>query len=116
MNPQDQGSEYKATLPEPVAKCFDAYGVNNYVEMIGSDTSDRGPWFPLWSWSNGLFGDEPAGKAWSEMGKCKHKWLPELVKSGDFEKTWKQYVAEYNDCKPQVFLDEAQAEIKRRMH
>ena len=49
------------------------------------------------------------------MGKCKHKWLPELVKSGDFEKTWKQYVAEYNDCKPQVFLDEAQAEIKRRM-
>ena len=116
MNPQDQGSEYKATLPAPVAKCFDAYGVNNYVEMIGSDTSDRGPWFPLWSWSNGLFGDEPAGKAWSEMGKCKHKWLPELVKSGDFEKTWKQYVAEYNDCKPQVFLDEAQAEIKRRMH
>ncbi len=115
MMPRDQGSEYKATLPEPVAKCFEAYGANNYVEMIGSDMSDRGPWFALWSWSNGLFGDEPAGKAWSDMGKCKHKWLPELVKTGDFEKTWNNYVAEYKECNPQVFLDEAQAEIKRRM-
>lgn len=115
MKPQDQGSEYKATLPAPVAKCFDAYGVNNYVEMIGSDMSDRGPWFPLWSWSNGLVDSEPAGEAWGLMGKCKHKWLPELVKSGDFEKTWKDYAAEYKDCKPEVFLDEAQQEIKRRM-
>ena len=115
MMPKDQGSEYKATLPEAVARCFTAYGVNNYVEMIGSDTSDRGPWFPMWSWSNGLFGDTPAGKAFSEMGKCKHKWLPEVVKAPDFEKTWKDYEKEYNDCNPQAFINEAQEEVNRRM-
>ena len=116
MKPEDQGSEYKATLPEAVAKCFTAYGVNNYVEMIGSDTSDRGPWYPLWSWSNGLSSDTPGGKAFLEMGKCKHKWLPEVVKANDFEKTWKDYEKEYNNCNPQEFIKEAQQEVNRRMH
>ena len=115
MKPADQGSEFMATLPEPVANCFKAYGVSNYVEMIGSDMSDRGPWFPLWSWSNMVTSDTAYGKAWSEMGKCKHKWLPELVKANDFDKTWNDYVSEYNDCNPQAFINEAQQEILRRM-
>ena len=49
------------------------------------------------------------------MGKCKHKWLPELVKANDFDKTWNDYVSEYNDCNPQAFINEAQQEILRRM-
>ena len=115
MMPEEQGSEYMATLPEPVAKCFQAYGVTNYVEMIGSDTSSRGPWFPLWDWSNSLSSNTDYGKAWKDMGNCKQKWLPEVVKAKDFDKAWNDYVSAYNDCNPKVFLNEAQQEIKRRM-
>ena len=115
MKPEDQGSEYMATLPEAVARCFTAYGVTNYVEMIGSDTSDRGPWYPLWSWSNGLTSDTEGGKAFLAMRKCKLKWLPEVVKAKDFDKTWKDYEKEYNNCNPKAFINEAQEEIKNRM-
>ena len=83
--------------------------------MIGSDTSSRGPWFPLWDWSNSLASNTDYGKAWQDMGKCKQKWLPEVVKAKDFDKAWNDYVAAYNDCNPKVFLNEAQQEIKRRM-
>ena len=94
---------------------FTAYGVTNYVEMIGSDTSDRGPWYPLWSWSNGLTSDTEGGKAFLAMRKCKLKWLPEVVKAKDFDKTWKDYEKEYNNCNPKAFINEAQEEIKNRM-
>ena len=115
MMPEQQPSEFLTTVPEQVAKCFKAYGVSNYVEMIGSDTKDTGAWYPLWSWSNNLAGDEPYAKAWTQMTKCKKTMLPEVVKAKKFDDAWKKYEAAYKDCNPEAFLKEAQAEVNRRM-
>ena len=115
MKPADQPSEFKEGLSKPLVKCFEAYGVDNYVEMIGSENVERTPWYPLWTWSNNLSTATPGGIAWNKMAECKHKWLPMLVLSNDFEETWEEYMEAYEECDPQVFLDEAQAEVDARV-
>ena len=115
MMPSEQPSEYKASLPEAVVRCFDAYGVNNYVEFIGSEEVKPEPWFPLWTWSNNLTTSSPYGAVWVNMGECKHEWLPKVVMSKNFNSDWKSYMAAYNNCNPQVFIDAAQAEVNNRI-
>ena len=115
MMPAEQPSEYKASLPEAVVKCFDAYGVNNYVEFIGSEEVVPEPWYPLWTWSNNLTTSTPYGAVWVSIGECKHEWLPKLVMSKNFNTDWKSYMTYYEMCDPQVFLDAAQAEVNNRI-
>ena len=116
MRPEEQPSEFKATLSEAVAKCFDAYGVDNYVEFIGSVYAERMPWSPLYTWSNNLTQDTMEGRVWEAMGECKHKWLPELVMSKNFDSTWKKYQAEYYQLNIDGFIDAAQEEVYRRLN
>lgn len=115
MMPEEQPYEYLASLPESVSKCFEAYGVSNYVEFLGSERVEQGPWYPLWSWSNSLGSDSVGGKAWQSMGEVKHKYLPEVVMSKDFENAWKSYMSTYESVNPQDFLNAAQEEVNRRM-
>ncbi len=112
--PEEQTSEFFDTLPEPVVKCFEAYGVTTYPEMIGSVVEPNAPWFPMYSYSNNMTTDTPGGVAWVKMGEVKHEWLPKVVMSSDFESTWNEYMDAYNACNPQDFLDEMQAELERR--
>lgn len=49
------------------------------------------------------------------MGETKHLWLPTVVMSNDFESDWASYQAAYAECDPQAFLDEAQAEVNKRL-
>ncbi len=116
MRPSEQPSEFMATLPIPVQKCFKAYGASNYVEFIGSEyKTDYGKWFPLWSWSNNLNVKTDYGKAWTDIVKYRESACPELVIAKNFDNAWKNYVSEYNKCGPDVFIKEAQAEVERRM-
>ena len=117
MQPGEQDSEFLATLSEPLAKCFEAYGCGNYVDMVGSEDiyTDDLPWYPLWSWSNNLGTDTEGGMAWKDMGEVKHTWLPQVVMSDDFDKTWADYMAAYEAINPQAFLKEAQAEVDARL-
>ena len=116
MRPEEQPSEYKVNLPEAVVRCFDAYGVDNYVEFIGSVETEHMPWTPLYTWSNNLSYDTPEGAAWEQIGECKHKWLPQLVMSKNFDKSWKEYMTEYSKCNPEVFISAAQEEVYRRLN
>ena len=50
------------------------------------------------------------------MGECKHKWLPELVMSKNFDSTWKKYQAEYYQLNIDGFIDAAQEEVYRRLN
>lgn len=102
------------TLQSDVKECFEAYGVQTYVEMIGT-TEAPGPWYPMWSYSNTLTTSTPGGTAWNRMGEIKHEYLPKVVMSEDFEAGWSEYMDAYNSCNPQDFLDEMQAELDRRM-
>ena len=115
MMPGEQPSEFLAGLAAPLKKCFEAYGAGNYNDFIGSTYCDQYPWYPLWSWSNGVSTDTPGGIAWQKMGEVKHLWLPKVVMSTDFEADWAAYQEAYQEVNPQAFLDEAQAEVDARL-
>ena len=118
MQPAEQPAEFLAGLAAPLKKCFEAYGAGNYADMVGSKyvvTETALPWYPLWSWSNGVSTDTKGGTAWKKMGEVKHKWLPAIVISKDFEADWAAYMDAYNGCNPQDFLTEAQAEVDARL-
>ena len=114
MWPEEQTSEFLDSLAEPVAKCFEAYGVSTYPEMIGS-VDKTGEWFPMYSFSNTMTTETPGGVAWTKMGEVKHEWLPKVVMADDFEDCWSQYMEVYNAANPQDFLSEMQAELDRRV-
>ena len=118
MQPAEQPAEFLAGLAAPLKKCFEAYGAGNYADMVGSKyvvTETALPWYPLWSWSNGVSTDTKGGTAWKKMGEVKHKWLPAIVISKDFEADWASYMEAYQGCNPQDFLKEAQAEVDARL-
>ena len=108
MQPGYQTSEFQSSLAEPLIKCFDAYGVDNYVEMIGSVVKETGPWFPMYSVSNNFTTDTPGGVAWTKMGEIKHEWLPKVVMSADFDGIWSDYMSAYEAVSPEDFIAEMQ--------
>lgn len=114
MMPEEQTSEFFSDLAEPLRKCFEAYGANNYPDMIGSVVEENAPWFPMYSYSNAMTTATPGGVAWTKMGEVKHEWLPRIVMAEDFEAAWEQYMAAYNAVNPQDFLSEMQEELDRR--
>ena len=114
MMPEEQTSEFFSDLAEPLRKCFEAYGANNYPDMIGSVVEENAPWFPMYSYSNTMTTATPGGVAWTKMGEVKHEWLPRIVMADDFEAAWEQYMAAYNAVNPQDFLSEMQEELDRR--
>lgn len=108
MQPGYQTSEFQSSLAEPLIKCFDAYGVDNYVEMIGSVVKETGPWFPMYSVSNNFTTDTPGGVAWTKMGEVKREWLPKVVMSADFDGIWSDYMSAYEAVSPEDFIAEMQ--------
>lgn len=109
MQPSEQPSEFMNGMAEPLKNCFNAYDVTTYPEMIGSVQDDRGPWYPMYSYSNNFTTETPGGVAWAKMGEIKHEWLPKVVMAADFETTWAEYMNAYNACKPEDFISEMQA-------
>lgn len=114
MQPTEQTSEFFEGLAEPLKACFEAYGAENYPDMIGSIVEHNAPWFPMYSYSNAMTTATPGGVAWTKMGEVKHEWLPQVVMASDFESTWNSYMEAYNATNPQDFLDEMQVELNRR--
>ena len=114
MKPEQQTSEFLDSLSTPLQKVFAAYGVDSYVDMIGSVKEEMGPWFPMYSYSGSMTTATPGGVAWVKMGEVKHEWLPKVVMAPDFESTWNQYMTAYNAANPQDFLAEMQTELERR--
>ncbi len=114
FSPEYQLGEFQASLPQDVKECFDAYGASTYVDMIG--TNDQpGKWYPMYSYSTLLTNQTPAGVVWKEMTALKQSWLPQVVMADDFEATWAQYQQAYNNISPQIFFDDMQLELERRI-
>ena len=114
MKSDGQEQEFFDGLSEPIKKCFEAYGAKTYVEMIG--TSEKpGPWYPMYTFSSSMTTATPGGTAWTKMGEIKHQYLPKVVMADDFEEGWDEYMKVYEECKPEDFISEMQAELERRM-
>ena len=115
MQPTQQTSEFFDSLAEPLVKCFEAYGAENYPDMIGSKVEEVGIWFPMYSYSNNMTTATAGGVAWTKMGEVKHEWLPKIVMASDLESAWEEYMDAYEGYNPQDFLDEMQQELDRRV-
>ena len=116
MQPSEQNSEYYETVSKPLADCFKAYGAGGYVDMLGSEKEDIPVWYPLYTYSSLMTTDTPGAKAHIKMVDCKHEWLPKVVKANDFESAWKKYMAAYDACNPQDYIDEQQYELDYRIN
>lgn len=114
FSPECQPGEFFDSLPSDVRECFGAYGCANYVDMLGSN-EQPGDWYPMYSYSTLLTYATESGRVWKEMGETKHLWLPQVVMSEDFEKTWQDYMMAYEACQPQIFFEDLQKELERRM-
>ena len=114
MKPENQENEFYDGLSDNLKKCFDAYGVKTYVEMLGTSPAP-GPWYPMYSYSQTLTTSTPGGLAWNKIGEVKHEYLPKVVMAENFETGWEDYMKVYNECKPEDFLSEMQTELERRV-
>ena len=101
-------------MSKDVQECFDAYGVETYVDMLGTSEAP-GPWYPMYSFSNNMTTATEGGMAWTKMGEIKHEYLPKVVMADDFESAWDEYMGVYSDCNPEAFIAEMQAELERRV-
>ena len=84
-----------------------------YTEML-NDPPENPPWYPMWSFSNSVTDETNYGKVMKQIDAAKHKYLPLLVMTSDFESTWEEYVDEYNQIDSQIYFDELTAEVRRR--
>ncbi len=114
MKPENQPKEFYDALNENIKKCFDAYGAETYVDMLGTSEAP-GAWYPMYSYSSNMTTATEGGMAWTKMGEIKHEYLPKVVMASDFESAWEEYMEVYNGCNPQAFIDEMQTELDRRM-
>jgi putative aldouronate transport system substrate-binding protein len=112
--PDRQQSLFEKTLNDDVKEVFKAYGAKNYCDMLGYNDKP-GEWYPMYTYSNTLNSSTKDGLAWTKMGECKHKYLPQVVMAKDFESEWNKYMEAYNNCKPQDFLDAMQKELESRI-
>ena len=100
-------------LSDDVQRCFSAYGIQTYTEML-NDPPENPPWYPMWSFSNSVTDETNYGKVMKQIDAAKHRYLPLLVMTSDFESTWEEYVDEYNHIDSQIYFDELTAEVRRR--
>ena len=111
--PENQPEEYSSTLSGSVKKCLEAYGVQTPSQLIRSNISN-GPWFPMWSYTNTFTDDTVYGRAKAEIDNVKHRYLPEVIMSDDFNASWDEYMKAYRACNTNAYFDELTAEIRRR--
>ena len=85
------------------------------VSMDFLNKPDKNPdWYPMWSYEGSVTDATDYGKVKDQINTIKRKYMPMMVMSDDFEKTWEEYNAEYNAADPQIYFDALTAEVHRR--
>ena len=54
-----QPVEFMKSLKPDIRECFEAYGVQNYVELLGTNEAP-GAWYPMYSYTQSLFSANPS--------------------------------------------------------
>ena len=70
----------------------------------------------MYTYSNMMDTTTDYGLSWIKITEVKHEFLPKVIFAKDFEKEWQNYMDSYAACKPELFLNEMQAELERRMN
>ncbi|OOM78776.1 hypothetical protein CLPUN_18240 [Clostridium puniceum] len=118
MVPNEQPDEFYAELRPADKKILDAYGYKTFTEFMNTPPEKNEPWFPIYSFTNSLTSDSPAGIAMQKMDEIKKQWLPKVImtKTADFDSSWNQYQTTLTtqvDIK--AYEDELTKEVKKRV-
>lgn len=105
-----QPEEFYKNQPADIQECFDAYGVENYVELLGKNDAP-GSWYPMYSYSDSIPTTSECGKVKNNLEAVKKRWLPQVIMADDFDAAWNQYMDEYNACNPQIYFDYLQQKV-----
>ncbi len=105
-----QPEEFYKNQPADIQECFDAYGVENYVELLGKNDAP-GSWYPMYSYSDSIPTTSECGKVKNNLEAVKKRWLPQVIMADDFNAVWDQYMEEYNACNPQIYFDYLQQKV-----
>ncbi len=112
--PTDQPGEFYETLTDVDKEVLDAYGYQVWTDFL-TPMEENSPWFPIWSYTNTLTADTPAGIANQKMNDIQMEWLPRLVMSDDFYGDWELYVKEYDNVDVEAYEADITAEVARRI-
>lgn len=107
-----QPNEFIKTVKPDVQECFEAYGVKNYVELLGTNEAP-GNWYPMYSYSQSLSADSKGGMVRDNLDAVKRIWLPQVIMSNDFDTVWDDYMAAYQKCHPEIYFDVLQTHLDR---
>ena len=107
-----QPNEFMKGLKPDVRECFEAYGVQTYVELLGANEAP-GDWYPMYSYSQSLAADSRGGAVRDEIDAVKRNWLPQVIMSNDFDAAWTAYMDAYQDCDPDIYFDVLQEHLDR---
>ena len=105
-----QSVEFMKSLKPDIRECFEAYGVQNYVELLGTNEAP-GAWYPMYSYTQSLSSKSKGGMIRDEIDEVKRNWLPQVIMSDDFASTWDAYMAAYQKCDPQDYFDILQRHV-----
>jgi len=105
-----QPVEFMKSLKSDIRECFEAYGVQNYVELLGTNEAP-GAWYPMYSYTQSLSSKSKGGMIRDEIDAVKRNWLPQVIMSDDFASTWDAYMAAYQACNPQDYFDILQRHV-----
>lgn len=111
--PENQPEEYFNTLGEPMKRCLEAYGVKTVSELL-APAAENSAWFPMWTYTNRFTDDTDYGRAKNEMDSVKHRYLPRVIMSDDFDSAWEEYLDAYRLCDTNSYFNELTAEVRRR--
>lgn len=91
--PADQVGEFQETLSDTDKKILDAYGYETFTDFMNEPPAENELWFPIYSSTNALTSDSPAGIALAKMDEIKKQWLPKviMVDENSFDATWNEY-------------------------
>ena len=105
-----QSAEFMKSLKPDIRECFEAYDVQNYVELLGTNEAP-GAWYPMYSYTQSLSSKSKGGMIRDEIDAVKRNWLPQVIMSDDFASTWDAYMAAYQKCDPQDYFDILQRHV-----
>lgn len=105
-----QPVEFMKSLKPDIRECFEAYGVQNYVELLGTNEAP-GAWYSMYSYTQSLSSKSKGGMIRDEIDAVKRSWLPQVIMSDDFASTWDAYMAAYQECNPQDYFDILQRHV-----
>lgn len=112
-SPSFQADDFYKHLPEEVKECLEAYGAKTYVDLM-NDAGPNPPWYPMWSFSNAVTTDTDYGTVMKQIDELKHRELPMIVMSKDFDEAWEKYVSEYQNIDTYIYFEALTKEVEKR--